>query len=214
MYALTWRELVSIGRAPGFWAATIGYTFLLFMIVLVWGHGLPVTGAGTNWQQFNAAQSAILSVLLPWTAARCGPVRRTDLVMLSLVTAAPPSRLLMARWLAVSAALIGLTLAALPTTLLMQEIAAIPPMSIAASFAGTAALCALVAAVTNACVAIFDGALSGWLAATTISVAAGLLMPPSPAVLPIWLLMATGATFVISKIADSQLLHLAQEAAA
>jgi hypothetical protein len=214
MYALTWRELVSFWRAPAFWAAAIVHVSLLFSFVLVWGDGLPLVNGGTNWQQFNTAQFAILSVLFPWIAARCSPLQSHDLVILSLVTATSPSRLLLARWLAAWVALLGVIVIALPVTLLMQQIAVTPFMSVAARLGVNVALAAVAAAITTGCMAIFDRTLNGWVAATTATFAAGLLMPASPTTASLWLLACAGAAMAGSTLAVSRCVYLPQDAAA
>ena len=211
LYALTWRELSLIGRTRAFWAAAGAYVVLLFMFVLVWGDGLPLANARSNWQQFNTAQSAVLSVLLPWTAARCGALRRRDLVMLSVATATAPSVLLLARWIATSCALFALGLTALPATLLVQQIGSAPLTSIGSSMATCAGLAAFAAAITTGCVVVCKQPLNGWVAATTITVATGAAMPLPIPTAAVWLLIAAGATIALSTFADYRLLHLAEE---
>jgi hypothetical protein len=214
MYALAWSELVSFWRAGAFWAAITVHVSLLFSFILVWGDGLPIVNGGTNWQQFNTVQFAILTVLFPWIAARCSPLQGYDLVMLSLVTATSPSRLLVARWLAAWAALLGVMLMALPAMLLMQQIAIAPFMSVATCLGVAVALAGLAAAITSGCMAMFDRTLHGWVAATTATCAAGLLMPASPTTASIWLLACAGAAMAGSTLAVSRSVYLPQDAAA
>jgi hypothetical protein len=67
----------------------------------------------------------VLLTILPW-AARCVAAERgDDLVMLSMVTAIPPSRVVFARAVAVTIALILVTTSGLPALILAGRISAI-----------------------------------------------------------------------------------------
>lgn len=212
MQPLIWRELALVWRARAFWVATIGYVLLLLLFVIVWGDGLPIANSGTNWQQFNAVQWGILTVLLPWTAARCATLPRRNLIMLSLATAAPPSRLLLARGLAVAAALLALILVALPVVLLMQQIAAAPVGAIATSLIVCAGLAAFAAAAANFSMAMTDNPLIGWTGATLVTLMASLVIPSGATLL--WLLASACITVALLLVADSRLRYLPEELAA
>jgi hypothetical protein len=211
MYALTWRELALIGRSRPFWAATIVYLGLLFLFVLLWGDGLPIVNGGTSWEQFSSLQWAALTVLFPWTAARCAAPRRRELALLAVTTGAAPSRLLLARSIAVAIALLSLAIAALPVMLLMQQVAAMPLASIASATTIIAGLAAFAAVITSGCMAISTHPLKGWIAATAITVAAALFVPRSAAATPLWLIAAVMVVIPLLWFADSRLRYLPEE---
>ena len=155
---------------------------------MIWGDGVPVVGAGTQWEQFTLLQQVVLLAALPWTAARCTPRALDDLTLFAFATAQRPSRLVLARSLALSACLTTLALLALPVIVVMQRVAAIPLPEAAVSVASVAGLATFVGVVATATRMLVRNRVAAWLAAMTCSIALAAAMPASSA--GPWLLAA------------------------
>jgi hypothetical protein len=212
MGALTWRELILVYRTRAFWAATAIYVSVLALFMLTWGDGLPVPTWGTNWQQFNFIQRAVLMLVLPWTAARCAATSNRDLILLATAAGHPPSRILVAKSLALAISLIGLALSALPIELLMQEMAARPLMAVGTDMLPLLGMATFVAAVTPACMFVSDNLLLGWIAATASTIAAASIIPESDIAMPLWIGVAVAAATPLLPVVDWKLRYLPETA--
>ena len=173
MGALIWRELVAITRMPPYWVSAAVYVAALAAFVLIWGDGLPVVGARSNWEQFGAAQRVFLAVLLPWIAARCGLSSRRDLALVGFTTGHPPGHSLLAKSTAVAVSLLGIVLCALPVIALMQQIAAVEPLAIVSSTVPLAVLAVCVAVITTAIGVTLEEPVRVWALSTALTIAAG-----------------------------------------
>jgi hypothetical protein len=213
MGPLIWRELAVIWRTGSFWTATATSVSLLALFVVVWGDGVPVINGGTSWQQFGAIQQAMLFLVFPWIAARCAVTPRRDLVLLASATASNPSRLLLARCVALTASLAASAACAIPVILLMQQIAAAPLQGLADQLVPLGGLATFVAVVTTGCMATLVNPLRGWIAATAVTIAAGWLVPLTIAATPIWMGIALAAAAPLLLMIDGILTYLPEEAA-
>ena len=180
MGALIWRELAVVVRTPAFWVSTVLYICILAAYVLVWGEGIPIVGARSNWEQFTMTQRVILAILLPWTAARCGYSSRRELALLGLLTARPPSVILFAKWAALGTSLLGMAVSALPVTVLMQQVAAVPTVTLVLDMVPLAAIAFLVAGVTTLALLAVNAPTTVWVITGGTMLAAAIVGPPSP----------------------------------
>lgn len=211
MGPLIWRELVVVSRTAAFWIAAAAYVTVLTLFVTIWGDGLPIAGGGTDWEQFIAVQRTALMFVLPWTAVRCATTPPHALALLAMATARAPSSLLIAKSIALTAALSALALLAVPVMLPMQQIAALSLAPVAVDLLPVFGLAAFVAAVTTACTLLPFQPLAGWLIVTASTAAAGLLMPLTPAAVPMWLGVAVLAAAPTVVAADRKLMYLPEE---
>jgi len=209
---LIWRELIIIGRTPSFWLAAAVYVSVLTLFVVIWGDGLPIVGAGPVWDQFSAVQLSVLLVLLPWTATRCVTTRRRrDLRVLAIVTASRPAELILARCIALGAALLVLVLTALPIAIVMQQIAAIPFSAIATALLPLLGLSLFVAVAATGFMLAFANPLPAWLITSAVTVVASRTVALTPASTPVWIGIALGAALLLTMNADSRLAYQAEE---
>ena len=206
LMALVWREAIVVLRAVPFWIAAAAYVAVLAVFVMIWGDGVPVVGAGTQWEQFTRFQWVVLVAALPWTAARCTPRALDDLILFAFATAQRPSRLVLARSIALSVCLTMFALLALPVVIVMQRVAAIPLTDAAAGLVSSAALATFVAAVATAAGVLVRSRVAAWLAATACSVVVAGAIPASSAAL--WLLAAVLVAAAMLLRADARLTYL------
>ena len=213
MGALIWRDLAMVSRAPALWVSAALYTSGLAFFVVVWGDGVPVAGAASNWRQFIAAERILLAVLLPWTAARCGVSSRRELVLTGVVTAKPPAALVLARCAALGLALIAVALAALPVVVLMQQIAGASAGAVALALVPIAALAIFVASVTTTVSIVLEAPVRVWGMVTAVSLTALAVIPSEPGATPLWLLAAAAALALGIPQMRSKLTYLAEDVA-
>ena len=213
MAPLIWRELAVIWRTGSFWTAMAASVLAVALFVVIWGDGLPIANGGTNWEQFGSVQRTVLILVLPWIAARCAVTTRRDFVVLALATSSLPSRLLLARCVALLASLVAVALSTLPVTLLMQQIAAAPPLDLVEQLVPLGGLATFVAVVTTVCMVMITNPLPGWIAATAVTVAAAWLMPLTVATTPIWIAAALAAAAALLVAADAMFTYLPEESA-
>jgi len=209
---LIWRELIIIGRTPSFWLAAAVYVSVLTLFVVIWGDGLPIVGAGPVWDQFSSVQLSVLLALLPWTATRCVTTRRKrDLTVLAIVTASRPSALVLARCIALSAALLVLVLTALPIAIVMQQIAAIPLSAISRALLPLLGLSLFVAVAATGFMLAFANPLPAWVITSAVTFVASRTVALTPASTPVWIGIALGAALLLTVNADSRLAYQAEE---
>jgi hypothetical protein len=124
MRRLLVRELDSLlgDRGPT-WVA-LAHVTIAALFVVAWGdgRGVPLWWQHSFYAQFRLVQWVTLTVLLPWAALRSvARERRDSLLFLALLTATTPSKLLGARWIAVTIGLSLATLSGAPIAVLAQR---------------------------------------------------------------------------------------------
>jgi hypothetical protein len=171
---LAWRALMSIVRHEGFLIATALHLAVLATFVLVWGEGIPVWRDDPVLTQFLRIDMAMLAVILPWVAIRCGPDQgRSALTRVAARTACSPSRLVAAEAAGIGGALLLLALSALPIFVLTQQISAVPASMVLRALLPVVALAIVVAAMAVAASVYLESRFSSWIvvtAATLVSV--------------------------------------------
>ena len=127
MRAVVLREALVAARRPALVSAAIVTATLLALLPVVWGvRGIPTFGGISLYDQQFRLEWILALVLLPWTAARViASERGDDLVGLSALTAVQPSRLLLARLLAATIALVAVIAGALPVVISAQQMSAV-----------------------------------------------------------------------------------------
>jgi hypothetical protein len=215
MGAIVLRELRVIGRRGALSAAMCVHVALLTGYLLAWGNGngMPVAGALTVYDQTLMVDVILLAILLPWIAARCVAAERgDDLVMLSMVTAIPPSRVVVARALAATASLILVIASGLPTLILAGRISAVR-MSLVAEYELALFSLAFVSSATaltwrHVC----HSRVIGWFAAalSTAAVVSAARMAPSLVIAPVLTAAALCAMGLLALRADVSLRYLAE----
>jgi hypothetical protein len=211
MTALLWRELAVIARTGPYWVAALMYVSVLAWFVLVWADGMPVVGWGSNWQQFSKLQWALMIVILPWIAVRCGSLRRSEVSRLAAFTATRPSRIIGARCVALTAALLVTAVSALPMILVMRQAGAVSLATAAARLIPSAGLASFVAILTTTCVLLVTSRLSAWVLATAVTIATALLVPSTAWGTAVWLLLAVAVAVPVLRVADARLTYLELE---
>jgi hypothetical protein len=172
MRALVLREALVAARKPALVTMAIVCAGLLALFPVAWGvRGMPtLDGASLYDQQFRLEWMLVL-LLLPWTAARVIASERTDdLVILSAVTAIPPSRVLLARLLATTAALTLVVGAALPVVISAQQMSGTPLSRLIVDQLALLAFALPVAVVTLWWMQITANRLLGWLGSAVTTV--------------------------------------------
>jgi hypothetical protein len=215
MGAMVLRELRVIGRRGALSAAMCVHVALLTGYLLAWGNGngIPVAGALTVYDQTLMVDVILLAILLPWIAARCVAAERgDDLVMLSMVTAIPPSRVVVARALAATTSLILVIASGLPTLILAGRISAVR-MSLVAEYELALFSLAFVSSATaltwrHVC----HSRVIGWFAAalSTAAVVSAARMAPSLVIAPVLTAAALCAMGLLALRADVSLRYLAE----
>ena len=208
MGALIWREVVTITRTPAYWVGAAVYIVALAAFVAIWGNGIPVAGARSSWEQFVSVAMALLAVLLPWVAARCGCSSRRELVMTGFITSRSPEQCLLAKSIGLMVALMGVELSGLPVFTLMRQIAA-EPSAIVSSAISLAVLAMYVAVVTIAIAFILTNPLRVWIASTALTLVATAGRLPAGVGLLIVGGIAIAATLYLSSM-RARMIYLAE----
>jgi hypothetical protein len=167
---LIWRELAVAARTPALWGGLCGHVVVLFAFVIVWGDGVPVFASQPVFEQFLFVQSVVLTLVLPWIAARCLGEDTRHLPVLAVLTAASPSRLVAAKCVSATVVLCVVVASALPAAALALQISAFPITRLLLTVPAFAATCGFIAAVTVACMLTSGSRLAGWLLATAMTV--------------------------------------------
>jgi hypothetical protein len=202
---LLWRAAAIVVRTPAYWAATAFHVIALAAFLLVWGDGVP-TIAGSVLDQLSAAQRALLLVLLPWVAGRCGAGSRSFVTRIAAVGAQAPARLLTARAAALVIALGVCTATGLPMLVLAARISAAPGVEAVAAVLRLAPLVVFVAVLTTWCEVVVTDRLAAWIVATTATLTVGVALPAATGSAVLALGAAVGA--VAFYAADSRLRYL------
>jgi len=172
MRAIVLREALVAARKPALVTAAILCTALLALFPIAWGaRGVPTLDGASLYDQQFRFEWILLLLLLPWTAARVvASERADDLVGLSAATAIPPSHVLLARLLAVTAALAAVAGVALPVVISAQQMSAIPMSRVIADQLALLVFALPVAVVTVWWMQMVADRLLGWLAAAATTV--------------------------------------------
>ena len=202
---LIWRELLVVTRTASFWVATAVYLLVLTAYVLTWGDGIPVVNAASPLQQFITVQSMLLLAVLPWTAARCGTVRKSDVTLIASLAAVKPSRVALARCVALVAALSMLAASALPLMVVMQQLTASTVAAVAYAIPGFVVVAIFAATTTSAALLVFADPLRAWIAAAAVALTAGQAIAQN---VPAWLAVSLLAGIVVTVTADRRLTYL------
>lgn len=178
MRALAWRQLMRATRLPAVWAATAFNVVLLTAFVFVWGNGIPLAAARLPFDQFTTAQTIVLLVVLPWVAARCGPVHDRGLVArLGVLAACQPATVITGAALGLTVVAAGVAVTGLPLAILSQQMSNGPAVDLAVAQVRVAALSACTATMTLAAVALSGNRIGGWLIATGATILVSWLAP-------------------------------------
>jgi hypothetical protein len=172
MRALVLREALVAARRPALVTMVIVCAGLLALFPIAWGvRGIPtLDGASLYDQQFRLEWMLVL-LLSPWTAARViADERADDLVILSAVTALPPSRVLLARLLATTAALTLVVGGALPVVISAQQMSGTSLSRLIVDQLALVAFALPVAVVTVWWMQIAANRLLGWLGSAVTTV--------------------------------------------
>ena len=215
MGAMVLRELHVIGRRGALSAAICVHVALLSGYLLAWGNGNEtlVIGALTVYDQTLMAEVVLLTILLPWIVARCVAAERgDDLVMLSMVTAIPPSRVILARAIAVTTALILVIASGLPALILAGRVSAITMLKVAEYEFALLSLAFVSSATALIWRHLCHNRVAGWFAATlsTAVVVSTARMAPLLVFAPIVTTAALGAMGLLALRADVSLRYLAE----
>jgi len=215
MGAMVLRELRVIGRRGALSAAMCVHVALLTGYLLAWGNGngIPVLGALTVYDQMLMVEVVLLTLLLPWIAARCVATERgDDLVLLSMVTAIPPSRVVVARALAVTMSLILVIASGLPALILAGRISAVRMSLVAEHEFALFSLAFVSSATALTWRHVCHSRVIGWFAAalSTAAVVSAARMAPSLVIAPVLTAAALCAMGLLALRADVSLRYLAE----
>jgi hypothetical protein len=172
MRAIVLREALVVARKPMFVTVVIVCSALLALFPAVWGiRGIPTLDGASLYDQQFRLEWILVILLLPWTAARViADERGNDLVILSTATAIPPSRVLLARLLATTAALTLVIGSALPVVISAQQMSGTPLTRLIVDQLALMAFALPVAVVTGCWMQIAANRLLGWLGSAVTTV--------------------------------------------
>jgi len=176
MRAVVLREALVAARRPALVSAAVVSATLLALFPVAWGvRGIPTFGGINLYDQQFRLEWILALVLLPWTAARVIATERgDDLVGLSALTAVQPSRLLLARLVAATIALVAVIAGALPVVISAQQMSAVVASRLVVDQLALLAFALPAATITVWWMQMTTDRLLGWLgaAATTLVVVA------------------------------------------
>lgn len=171
MTALLWRELTIATRTTAFAAAVGLHSLILVLFIVLWGDGVPLLPGDGLYGQLRLVQYALLTCLLPWTAARCGSGSRgEDVALLSTIAATRSSSIVAAQGVALMMLLLVVVAAGIPLMVIGQQMAAVSSDRVAADTLGGVGLAALVAFVTLAWMQTSDDRVVAWLGASATTI--------------------------------------------
>ena len=196
---------VTIGmRTAAFAAALATHAALLAAFIVLWGGGVPTLPGANLYEQQRLVQTALLACLLPWAAARCGPGHRgDDMVLLSALAAARPSRIVRAQFAALFALLAAVGVSGLPLMLLAAQMAAVPLQTVLVDLLPVLGIAALAAAAAVVWTSGQADSLAAWLGATASSVlivaALAIVVPRGTGTLGLFAIGLTGTAACASR---------------
>jgi len=176
MRAIIMRELTVMTGKRAFILSAVTYVMLLAGFVFAWSDGVPLSDTPSLYGQSWAVNWALLTVWLPWTAARCLQIDRGDgLVLTAALIARRPASLLMAKFVAQILLLALFATTGLPVLILAQRMSAVPAERLLRDLASFGGLPVLAASITLAWVVAVESRLASWLGATS-SIASALML--------------------------------------
>jgi hypothetical protein len=169
MRAVVLREALVAARRPALVSAAVVSATLLALFPVAWGvRGIPTFGGINLYDQQFRLEWILALVLLPWTAARVIATERgDDLVGLSALTAVQPSRLLLARLVAATIALVAVIAGALPVVISAQQMCAVVASRLVVDQLALLAFALPAATITVWWMQTATDRLLGWLGAAT-----------------------------------------------
>jgi hypothetical protein len=210
---LVWRALLAAARTPALWVAMGAQAGLYSLYLLVWGDGLPLAGARPVLEQFATAQWIVLSLALPWAAARSGAAwRRDEIAQFAALGAVLPSSIVAASVAAQAVLLLATASVGLPFAVLAQQISAVPLAEMWRTQLPLYALGLCAAAVTPACMLVAANRFLAWTAATALSLAAAMIVPQGLAGAAVLAALGAGVGAVLVSGADRRLWYLSEHA--
>jgi len=205
---LIWRELTVISRTGGYWMAMAVHIVLLAAVVLIWSDRIPVLD-GTFLDQAVAVQTAVLSIVLPWAAVRCGGTDHDGgPALLAATIATRPSRVVLAKCVGLSAALAAIVMSGLPLAILAQQVSALPRLRVPLDMLPLVALSSFAAAVSTATLLWPVNRLARWCVATAATAGAAYWAPSGAISTMVFLGVGLIGSLVVSLSADSSLRYL------
>jgi hypothetical protein len=172
MSALVMREAERIAGAGGFGAALWLHAAWLSSFLAVWGGstGVPLIPGMPVYEQLLRVQWMLMVFLLPWAAARMIPLERGDaLVRTAARLGLRPSRIVAARIIALSAALLCVVAAGLPMAVLAHRMSDVPLQRALADQSMVAACAIAAATMVTALQQALASRIRVWLVATASS---------------------------------------------
>ncbi len=170
MRAVIRRELIVIAARPGLRVAAALHAGLLAAFLVAWYRGAPVLPGANIYEQQQLVELWLLVALLTWTAARSVAADRSDgMVMLSVLAAVPPSRIVIAKSVALTVALALVLAAGVPLFVIAQQMAAVPLATVVAGTTSLLAIVVMVAAVTVAWTILVSDRLIAWIGSAAMS---------------------------------------------
>jgi hypothetical protein len=205
--ALMGREMAAISRCRAFRAGTVAYVAVLTLFALGWGD------ANAS-DRFRIVATILLTVLLPWIAARCAAAERgDDLVIFGALLGLRPSRMLMARAVAMAGALTIVVLSGFPVVIFANRISGRPS---AEAVIDLAAQCALAITATAAVLVarhLSRSRVYGWLAAAlaTGAITAIVRVPSGSVEIALIAACAALVMWALASRADVSLRYLSED---
>jgi hypothetical protein len=176
MTALLLRELFVMSKRTSFAMAACTFASLSIGFAVSWPNGIPLYAGASLFAQLAIVLQLAVAVMAPWVICRCGTQARGNaFVHLSVFSAVPPSRIVLARFLASVTALVVLALGALPVVVYAQQTAVETPSTVVAVFIEMFATIAAAAAWTLAVQQSIRSYVGTWLVATVASIALSVL---------------------------------------
>jgi hypothetical protein len=169
MRSLVVRQLILASRSPALGAACAFHAAVIGAFAIVWRSGMPSL-PGDVYEQQQLIQLAILSVLLPWAAAR-GLSAQTahDVSATAAMAAVAPSRSAAAGLIATFVALLVIALAGAAPVVLAQQIAGIPPTEMLLRLVPLTGLAAVAAASSFLIASEGNRSLRTWMTAAALT---------------------------------------------
>lgn len=217
MGAIFQRELDVVARRPAFILSICAHVMILTAFVLAWSGGpeVPVLGGRVFYQQVRFVQAVLLTIMLPWIAARSvADERGDDVVLLAALTAVRPSRLMLARICAVLVALSSVVVSGLPVAVIASRMSGVPISRMFGDQAAIMALVLIACATSLGWRHVCRGRLAGWAIAgisTGALVVAARLALPSFAATACALATIGGVTLLVITVRSDRSLRYLSE---
>jgi hypothetical protein len=160
------RELIVVARGQ-LAAAVVFHIAVLAGFTAIWGLKLPMlTGRGI-YDFVRTFEPALLTILLPWVAARCyAPDRGPALITLSALTARRPSAIVLNKIVAGAGVLALVVLTGVPPAIVAQKMSAIPLSIVVRDFGSFVAFALLASVVTTGWLLRTDNPITSWIGAS------------------------------------------------